>query len=69
MVENFALEKHQKNYFEIIHEMPLPTIFRTIGTIFGRPDKSRKLKPMRYLIGDGYRKQVRLRKCFKKILV
>ncbi|KAI1716265.1 coiled-coil and C2 domain-containing protein 2A [Ditylenchus destructor] len=48
-LENFSsgYDRRMKEYSEIVREEPLPTLFRAFGTIFGPPDLSRKLKPMR----------------------
>ncbi|KAI1724496.1 coiled-coil and C2 domain-containing protein 2A [Ditylenchus destructor] len=40
-------DRRIKGYSEIVREEPLPTLFRAFGTLFGPPDLSRKLKPMR----------------------
>uniref|UniRef100_A0A915EGR8 Peptidase S1 domain-containing protein n=1 Tax=Ditylenchus dipsaci TaxID=166011 RepID=A0A915EGR8_9BILA len=47
LTDNLALTQRIKSYSEIVHEEPLPTMFRAFGSIFGPPDLSRKLKPMR----------------------
>lgn len=57
-MENFIISKNRKKYFEIVHEVSFPTMFRTFGSIFGAPDVSRKLKPMRRITDERNFKKV-----------
>lgn len=55
LIETFEKEKHSKAYMEVVQEDPIPTIRATFGgMLFGPPDLSRKLKPMR-ISGHGQR--------------